>query len=134
MKRIRETRHVVRLGLGAACLLLGLGVATAHRLNPISISVVRHTSITDFSPTTDQPIQVFTLSHPVGYSDLDLKTYAGVKTLERRVQDSVRAACRELNAKFPLDPRGNSNCARQARSGAMVQVRAAIAAAAKNRA
>ena len=134
MKPIRKTRHAVQYALGAACLMLGLGVATAHRLNPISISIARHTSITDFSPTTDQPIQVFTLSHPVGYSDLDLRTYAGVKTLEKRVQDSAKAACRELNAKFPLDPRESSSCARRARSGAMVQVRAAIAAAARNRA
>lgn len=132
MKPIRIARHAVRFAVGAACLSLGLGVATAHRLNPISVKFVRQTSLTRFSPTTDHPIQVFTLSHRVGYSDLDLRTYAGVKTLEKRVQDSVQAACRELNAKFPLDPRENSSCSRQARTAAMAQVRAAIAAAGKN--
>ena len=88
-------------------------------------------SITSFPPTTDQPIEVFTVSRRVGYSDLDLKTYAGVKTLEKRVQDSVNAACRALDAQFPLDPRQTSSCSRQARNDAMAQVRAAIAAAAK---
>ena len=70
----------MRLGLGAAGLLLGLGVANAHRLNSISVQVVR----------------------------------------------------RALDAQFPLDPRQTSSCSRQARNGAMAQVRAAIAAAAKN--
>jgi UrcA family protein len=69
---------------------------------------------------------VLTLTHHVGYGDLDLARSADAKTLEQRIRDSADEVCTQL-AKVPPEEPKSQDCVQQAVNGAMRQAREAIA-------
>ena len=47
------------------------------------------------------PIEVVTLSRPVSYGDLDLATEEGRATLRKRIEDTAKKTCKELDVMYP---------------------------------
>ncbi len=75
------------------------------------------------------PIEQVTITHRVSYADLDLATRAGAAELERRVKETARTACRQLDDLYPAEMRNARECAKTAIAQASPQVQSAIAAA-----
>lgn len=73
---------------------------------------------------------LMTLTHRVGYADLDLSRPEDVKMLKRRIRATANQLCSQLANAPPVQPR-SMQCVQQATQGAMAQARAAIAAAKK---
>jgi UrcA family protein len=81
---------------------------------------------------TGAPVDLITVTHRVGYTDLDLSKSADAAKLEARVRASARSACDQLRKLVPfedVDPK----CAEQATKKAMAQETAAISAASHKR-
>jgi|SRR5258708_8369809 UrcA family protein len=88
------------------------------------------------SSYTGIPIERLQVELPVSYANLDLSTVAGAAQLEKRVSETAKEACAQLDAADPIDMSDSDNlsCVREATAGAMKQARAAIAAAANGNA
>jgi UrcA family protein len=120
------------LGLAVASLILAGGaVMAAEPISEVTISASRESKVVVGRNYTGAPIEEVTLTRRVGYSDLDLKTKAGADALDKRVAEAAEATCAELDKQYPLLPNTSADCAKTANANAMVQVKAAIAAAAK---
>lgn len=65
----------------------------------------------------------------MSYADLDLTTYAGAKTLKKRVRETATEACRKLDDLYPLEERQAPICVEDAVAHASRQVDSAIAKA-----
>lgn len=78
------------------------------------------------------PLEQVTLTHKVGYKDLDLKSEAGAAALEQRINDVAKHACDELDKLYPKAWSENRRCEMRARDSAKDQMEAVLAAA-KNR-
>lgn len=127
-------KHLLGLTLlGAASLLLSGEKAAAQP--PIEeISIVAPHEITRKTVgrgSLGMPIEEVTLTHRVGFKDLDLKTEAGAKALEKRIKEVVKHACYELDELYPKSRSENRRCESKARESAQPQMEAAIAAARK---
>jgi len=89
--------------------------------------------------TIGAPIELVQLTRRVSYADLDLTTHRGKLDLERRINDTAKAACQQLDTLYPVGTtegpgeQGRS-CVKDAVHGAMVQAQASIAAAEKAKA
>lgn len=81
--------------------------------------------------TIGAPVELSQLSLRVNSADLDLTTASGAAELTRRIRDTARKACDELDRQDPLDasPEDTLSCVREATNGAMKQEQAVIAAA-----
>jgi UrcA family protein len=129
--RIQEHKHRA-LWLAAAGLVVASGaVVAAEPISEVTISASREAKIVVGKSPIGAPIEQITLTRRVGYSDLDLKSKAGADTLEKRVADTAKAACEELDKHYPLLQKNAADCVKAANAEAMVQVKAAVAAAAK---
>jgi len=82
---------------------------------------------------TGIPIEELQLTRRVGYSDLDLASPSGAKELEKRIEQTAREACKQLDSLYPLEVwlTDRETCVKQAIDGAMAQAKTAIAAAAQ---
>jgi UrcA family protein len=92
--------------------------------------ILVHEAIEDFS-YTDLPTLKLSLSYGVNTADLDLATQDGPMALEKRVKDAAKAACEELDQKYPLlrlTP-SSEDCAKAAADKAMVKARELVAKA-----
>jgi UrcA family protein len=80
---------------------------------------------------TGIPIVQYSFERAVSYTNLDLSTSSGATELKKRVRETAREACEEVQAADPLDASDDDDrtCVREATAGAMKQVTAAIAAA-----
>jgi UrcA family protein len=79
---------------------------------------------------TGIPIVQYSFERAVSYATLNLSTSSGATELKKRVSETAREACEELQAADPLDASDDDGtCVREATAGAMKQVTAAIAAA-----
>jgi UrcA family protein len=74
------------------------------------------------------PVELYSLSYHVSYSDLDIGTEAGASALRRRVHDAATSACKDLTRMQPRVSRDRS-CVRKAEDGAKSQLDTAINAA-----
>ena len=75
------------------------------------------------------PMEKVTLTHRVSYADLDLATDAGAAALEKRVRQTARTACQQLDELYPTESKDERECTGAAIAGASAQVTSAIAAA-----
>ena len=75
------------------------------------------------------PIEQVTLTRHVSYSDLDLATHSGASELKKRVAETARMACKQLDELYPLDEKQEPQCYREALAAASQRVDEAIAAA-----
>jgi UrcA family protein len=78
--------------------------------------------------------EVVSISHPVGYSDLDLSKAEDAAILKKRVSDTATQICIELNSKYPKTQfrvvYGKEDCLKSAVDDAMVIVNEVITASA----
>jgi UrcA family protein len=80
---------------------------------------------------TGLPMERFELDRTVSYANLDLSTVAGVTELKKRVRETARQACEDLDTADPIDllQSDNATCVKEATEAAMMQVKAAMATA-----
>lgn len=118
---------VVGVALGA---ILGSG-AFAQQAAEVTVEASRIVSERVGRSPTGAPISALSLAYTVSYADLDLSTKAGVDTLEDRVSDAAKEACREISRLYPTATPSDSECVQRAVKGAMSKVKVAADAAAK---
>jgi UrcA family protein len=124
------TSRTLRLALAAFGFAFAGGVAAAEAPVEVTVEAARPTTTVERS-YTGTPIDVITLTRHVRFADLDLTTHAGAVELEKRVNDSAKEACTKLDTLYPLTATQSTACTKTSTDKAMVQVRAAIAAAEK---
>jgi UrcA family protein len=136
-RRRDMTRSIFRFGFPLTLALAVAAMAQAKdQTSDITIQdkpvVARSIALSDFGEVVDR----YTFKQAVSYADLDLSTVSGVAELKKRVRETARKDCEEvLQMADPvpgLDE--DSECVDKAAAGAMVQVKAAIAAANSGRA
>lgn len=117
----------------AAALLAGMCLATAALAdNAMETIVVRAEAMTKTvvgRTTIGAPIEEVTLIHRVSYADLDLATHSGAMALKRRVRETARLACEQLDKLYPLEEKQEPACIQDALHGAQSQIDEAIASA-----
>ncbi|HEX8757209.1 MAG TPA: UrcA family protein [Steroidobacteraceae bacterium] len=117
---------------GLLLLVAGLCLGTtafADNLKTITIGAgVLTKTVVDHSVSTGAPIEEVTVTHRVSYADLDLRTQAGAAELRRRVEETARVACKQLDDLYPLEEKKARECADTAIADASPQVRNALAA------
>jgi len=72
------------------------------------------------------PIENVSMSRPVRYDDLDLRTAYGVRTLHNRIRYTARTLCRDLDVRYPVSDTDNQTCYRQSVADAFDRAAAAI--------
>jgi UrcA family protein len=92
-------------------------------------AILVHEAIDDVRSYTGIPILKVSLSYGVNIADLDLATQDGPMALEKRVKDAAKAACEELDQKYPPLTSSNEGCAKAAADKAMVKARELVAKA-----
>jgi UrcA family protein len=80
---------------------------------------------------TGIPIEEIQLTRHVGYGDLDLSRPEGRATLDRRIKETAKKACWQLNSLYPLEQWvvDSPACVDRAIEAATTQEKAVIAAA-----
>jgi UrcA family protein len=129
MKRNIIASDAIRLAVVAAAAAMVSTLALAQQTEGVTVEAVRQAKIVGRTPS-GVPIEELTLKRTVSYADLDLKTQAGAAELEKRVKETAKAACDELDTLYPLTKSEGPVCVKRATDGAMVMVRRAIAVAA----
>jgi UrcA family protein len=129
MKSYRSALPAVRLTLLTLGAVLAGGVLAAEQVGEVTVEATRETKIVGRS-YSGVPIEVISLTRRVSYADLDLTTQSGAAELEKRVNETAQAACKELDTLYPLTAAGGPACVKSTVDESMVQVRAAISAAA----
>lgn len=117
-----------------AVVALGSTAALAQQLSEIVVEAPR-VHRTGEVGSSGGPIDMISVTHRVSFKDIDISTSSGAKVLEQRVKDSATAACKEIDKLYPLrEPvPSQPDCVTGAVNASMAQVKAAIAAAEKNR-
>ncbi|MGA2399627.1 MAG: UrcA family protein [Steroidobacteraceae bacterium] len=108
-----------------------VGVAVAQELKEIVVETPRVERAKEHG-ALGAPIDIISVTHRVTYKDIEINTRLGAQVLETRVKDAAKAACKEIDALYPLTA-PSSDCERTAVDKAMVQVHEAIAAAEKKK-
>lgn len=127
-----NVRRIPRFDLFAllcACLLLPAGALAANELEPIIVTAGAITKTVVEYSDIGVPTELVTLTHRVGYADLDLTTHAGAMELKHRVEAAARLACKQLDRLYPADEPEAPKCIRKAVADASRQVDRAIGAA-----
>jgi UrcA family protein len=129
------TSRTLQFALAMFGFALAGGVAAAEppvevTAAEVTVEAARPTTTVERS-YTGTPVELITLTRHVRFADLDLTTHAGAVELEKRVNDSANAACTKLDTLYPLTAKQSAGCTKKSADNAMVQVRAAIAAAEK---
>ena len=125
----RDCNYRVPVAL-AGLILLG-GIAAADQPPEITISASGLTKAVVGRTSNGGPIEEVTLTRHVGYADLDLAKTADAAELQRRVDQTAKDSCKELDDRYPFEPKQKQDCTKTTVDKAMAQVRAAIAAAEK---
>jgi len=82
------------------------------------------------SSTTGAKIMEYDLRRNVSYADLDLCSDADVSEMDVRIENTAKDLCKELSAKFPLNPSDNTEikrCTAKAIESTKVQMQEAVA-------
>lgn len=121
-------RH--RISKPASTVLIGAalaGICAASLAQPVEeITVTAAREVTIGKTSAGVPIKEITVQSRVSFSDLNLTTDEGVKTLEARIRDAATSSCKDIIVQFPVQGSSDAECARRAVKDAMVQARQAI--------
>ncbi len=105
-------------------------LSLAQETPQVTIEATRPvTKVVGRSSSTGAPIEETTITRKVSYADLDLASVAGANELQKRVNDTAKELCKQLDDMYPLTAPTSTDCARKSSSQAMEQVHMAIAAA-----
>ena len=124
-----RTWRAIQLTLAAAGSLLVSDLSLAQQTPEVTIEAVRPAKAVGRSYDAT-PIEVTKITRKVSFADLDLATKPGATELEKRVNDTAKAICKQLDKIYPNTVSESPACVKKAADGAMDQVRVAITAAA----
>ena len=132
---VRATAMALGTAMGLALVAISAGAQDYDSSAPEEVIVTPP----PHAPTRSiigAPIIEVSMSQPVHFGDLDLRTSDGVHELRNRVSFAATTLCRRLSAMYPVSYDGtgdewprDSNCYRDAVARAMVQADAAVRAA-----
>jgi UrcA family protein len=130
---MKSSASRVSLAAAAAGLAITSGAVAAEQTNEIIVEAPHIERTAERAPSTGSPIDIISVTHRVSYRDIDIGTSSGAKVLEQRIKDAAKAACKEIDTLYPLKKplQGDLTCEKAATDKAMLQARAAIAAAEK---
>jgi UrcA family protein len=132
---MRNDHYRLSLAVAAAGFALASGTAAAQQTPSTSEIIVEapHLERTTERGPQGGPIEIIAVTHHVSYRDIDIGTNSGAQVLEQRIKNAAKAACQEIDKLYPLKVPVASDppCEKGAVDKAMVQARAAIAAAEK---
>jgi len=130
--------RAVQLVLAGAGFAMANAVATAQEKSETAeVKIEAARPVERIGRTSSgAPIEIVQLTRRVSYADLDLATHEGAKELENRVNETAKAACKQLDTLYPLGTSQGPgtrglHCVKDAVAGAMPQLRAAVTAAEK---
>src|SRR6266478_5652548 len=111
-----------------ASFLLG-GVAVTKKNEEVKVLAKRGVMTTKPIGYTSIGVHIVdvSLSYSVSAGGLDLNASSGAAELEKRVNNAVWAACKEISRNYPDANPDNAECAKAAMDKAMVRVRELIA-------
>ncbi|MFI4973511.1 MAG: UrcA family protein, partial [Caulobacterales bacterium] len=115
---------IVAIGALAGASLMAGGPAIAQQ-QAAEVTVVAPHAVHQQVGRTSMgvPIEIVSLTRHVGYGDLDLTTPSGVATFEKRISDTAKQACQQLDTLYPAslyppDPK-DQDCVATAIGGGM---------------
>jgi UrcA family protein len=120
-----------RMPVALAGLVLLGGIAAADQPPEITISASGLTKAVVGRTANGGPVEEVTLTRRVSYGDLNLAKTADAAELQRRVDQTAKDSCKELDDRYPFEDKQIKDCTKTTVDKAMAQVRAAIAAAEK---
>jgi UrcA family protein len=124
-------RRIDRLALTVVLAAAGLLAQAQAQVSPKTVSVEVSIQARALAGRTgvEAPVDQVTLTHLVSYEDLNLATQTGAEELGRRVAETARFACEQLERLYPRQSESIARCTRQAIEDTDTQVSAAIEAA-----
>lgn len=128
---INVRRHARRVGavLMTAALCFATVALADNQLETIVVKAgVMVKTVVD-QTTIGAPVEEVTLTHRVSYADLDLTKHSDAMELKRRVSETARLACEQLDKLYPFDEKEAPECTSEATANAESQVDEAISAA-----
>ena len=129
MRLARQRTHIIAAAsLALAAALIGYAHAQVSP-KTVSVEVSITTRVLTGRTGVEAPVDHVTLTHLVSYEDLDLTTQAGVQELRRRVAETARFACEQLDQLYPRQSESVAVCTEAAIQETETQVDAAINAA-----
>ncbi len=128
MTRARKSVRRTAVALLAAAVCATSAQAQVSPL-AITVEVSLQTRAPTARPGVKAPVDQVTLTHQVGYEDLDLAVKADRLELRRRVAETAHFACEQLERLYPRHAESIARCASQAIEDAASQIEAAIDAA-----
>ena len=127
-----STLRAMQLAVVAAGAVMASAAALAAATPEVTVEAARQAKVEVIERSASGvTTQLITLTRRVSYKDLNLTIVAGENELTKRVNDTAKSACQELDDLYPLtrSPAESAACVKKATDDAMVQVRAAITAA-----
>ena len=111
------------LALLGAGLAIATGAAIAQPTEVVTVEAAR--SIKTPAPSSVATVREVSLKGWVRYSDLDLATSAGASELQKRIEQTAKSLCKEIDDTYPLIE-GSDDCVKNAINSAMADARKAI--------
>jgi UrcA family protein len=127
MKKVflRPVAGVTFVAAGCA-LIASLALAQTQPMEVVTVEAARAEKVAQTQYGV--PVREITIRSRVSYADLDLKTEKGVRALEKRIHETAKSTCKEMDVKFPAEGSGEEACIKEAVDGAMAQAKKIIAA------
>jgi UrcA family protein len=118
--------YMSRLLAMAVAMCCVAAVHAAEPLGQVTVTASRSAEERVAQTSFGVPVYEVSMSYRVSYSDLDLRTQAGVSELEARVAKAAKEACAAIDRQYAKsEPRGAA-CAKAAVDEAMSQIEEAI--------
>jgi len=116
------TGRKCRLTLAGVGFAIAAGAAVAQPTEVVVVEAAR--ALKAPPPSSVATVREVSLQGWVRYADLDLATGAGANELEKRIGETAKSLCKELDEKYPLIE--GDNCVKHAVDAAMVDARKVI--------
>ena len=123
--RVSALRSAQLALVAGGCGIAG-GFAFAQPMEVVTVEAARSEKVAQ--TPYGVPVREITITSRVSYADLDLKTEPGVNELDKRIRETAKSTCKEMDVKFPAEGSGEEACVKQAVEGAMAQAHKVIAA------
>ena len=127
---VRTPRWLLVCITALLCAHLLPGTAHAQVLpRNLAVEVSLRTRVLTGQTGSEAPVDQVTLTHLVSYADLDLTTLSDQSELRRRVAETARFACEQLERLYPRQSESVARCTQQAVEDTSAEIDAAIEAA-----
>lgn len=124
--------RVGALGAAAVAVTLAYGAYAAEPMTEVIVEAPKIVHSDARAAPLGAAIDVASVRYRVSYADLNLATHSGATTLEERIRDAAKRACKQLDSAAgpgASPVAGDPPCEKTATDGGLKQAREAIAAA-----